>query len=157
MPFSDHLVEPISRRAIAIIPAAMWVTIGETIAAHQDEIMYRSRQLQRFLHLPTCTHIFSEADSDIHQDDVKVAAIALSSAILFVSAVILCIFIEGLKSVLNHPLVVCSVFALMATPGLVLWLRLALTCRRRQRNRRGAVAWGINDASTDDSEVARGS
>lgn len=65
------------------------------------------------------------------------------------------ILINGPTSVLSQPWSVCVVFALICIPLLVLWIRLAFTCRRRQRNRR-AVAWDIEDANTDDREVARG-
>lgn len=65
------------------------------------------------------------------------------------------ILINGPTTVLSQPWSMCGLFALIATPLLVLWVRLAFTCRRRQRNRR-AVAWHIEDASKDDPEVARG-
>lgn len=154
MSFCDAFVEFTSRLALTIFTSMIWVVFGEIIAAHQHGIMRRSRQLQRFLHLPTCTHIFSEADTEIHHDDIKFAAIALSFTTFFVSAGTLVILTEGPTSALSRPRVVCGLLALMVTPGSVLWLRLALTCRRRRRSRR-AVAWDIEDASTDGPEMAR--
>lgn len=132
-----------------------WFLVGEIIAAHQHGIICRSRKLQIFLHLPRCTHIFSEADTEIYQDDIKFAAVALFFTALFSGVGMLAILTNGPTSVLSQPWSVCGVFALIVTPLLVLWIRLAFTCRRRQRNRR-AVAWDIEDASTDDPEVARG-
>lgn len=155
MSFCDDLVELICRFTFIIITYVTWVLLGEIIAAHQHGIMRRSLQLQRLLHLPACTHIFSEGDTKIHQGDIKAAAIALFFTILFVSAGTLIILIEGPTSALSRPGVLCSVIALMVTPGLLLWLRLALTCRRRKSDRR-AVAWDIEDVSTDDTEMTRG-
>lgn len=154
MSFCDEIVEFVARLTISMVTYVTWVLLGEVIAAYQHEIMRRSLQLQNLLHLPTCTHIFSEGDTQINQGDIKAAAIALSFTILFVSAGTLGILIEGPKSAISRPWVLCGVIALMVTPGLLLWLRLALTCRRRQRNRR-AVAWDFEDISADDPRMAR--
>lgn len=155
MSFSDALIDFMSRFTFTAITYLAWVLLGEIIAAHQHGIICTSQQLQRFLHLPTCTHIFSEADTEINQDDIQFAAISLFFTALFFSLGMLGIFIEGPTSALSRPWSVCGVSALIVTPLLVLWIRLALTCRRRQKNRR-AVAWDIEDVSTDDPEVARG-
>lgn len=155
MSLCDHLIESFARLTVTITTYVMFVVVGEIIAAHQDGILRRSRQLQAFLHLPTCTHIFSEADTQIHPDDIKASAIALSFTILFVTAGIVDALIDGPIQTLSRPWVACGVIAVMVTPGLVLWLRLALTCRRRQRNRR-AVAWDIEDVSTDIPAIPRG-
>lgn len=155
MSFSDALIDCMSRFTFTAITFLAWVLLGEIIAAHQHGIIHRSRQLQTFLHLPVSTHIFSEADTEMHQDDIKFAAIALFFTALFFGVGMLGIFINGPTSILSRPWLVCGIFSLIATPLLVLWLRLAFTCRRRQKNRR-AVAWDIEDVSTDDPEVARG-
>lgn len=151
---SDALIDFISRFTFTAITYLAWVLLGEIIAAHQHGIVCRSQQLQRFLHLPTCIHIFSEADTAINQDDIKFAAISLFFTALFFSLGMLGILIEGPTSALSRPWLVCGMFVLIATPLMVLWLRLALTCRRRQRSR-SAVAWDIEDVGTDDPEVAR--
>ncbi|KAJ0109764.1 hypothetical protein J7T55_004313 [Diaporthe amygdali] len=155
MSLCDHLVESFARLTFTIMTYVMFVVVGEIIAAHQNGILRRSRQLQAFLHLPTCTHIFSEADTQIHPDNIKASAIALSFTILFVTAGMLDALIDGPIQTLDRPWVACGVIAVMATPGLVLWLHLALTCRRRQRNRR-AVAWDIEDVGTDFPAITRG-
>lgn len=154
MSFSDALIDLISRFTFTAITFLAWVLLGEIIAAHQHGIICRSQQLQRFLHLPVCTHIFSKADTEIHQDDIKFAAISLFFTALFFGLGMLGILINGPTSVLSRSWSVCGMSELIVTPLLVLWLRLALTCRRRQKNRR-AVAWDIEDVGTDDPEVAR--
>jgi hypothetical protein len=151
----DELFEIIFRLTLKMTTPTICVVLGEIIAAHQHGIMRRSRQLQNLFRLPTCTHIFSEADTQVHHDDIKVSAIALTYMTMFVSVGALDVLIESPTSALARPWIECGMVALMVIPVLLLWPRLALRCRRRHRNRR-AVAWNIEDVSTDDPNTTCG-
>ncbi|ROV92580.1 hypothetical protein VMCG_08958 [Cytospora schulzeri] len=148
------LFEVTFRLILYIITSIAIALIGELIAAHQHSIIQRSRQIQNLLCLPKCMHIFSEADTEINQDDIKVSAVILFFMALITSAGALSAVVEGTATFLDNLWVLGLSMGVPSSLGLALWLWLALSCRRRTKNRRD-VAWDTEDAVIENSGMKR--
>lgn len=109
------------------------ISIDTLVVRHADAIIRRGRQIPITLHLPTWTRVFSDEDPGTPTTDLQNAGQLLGVAALLFSLGVLVAFMAG---TVLHWFTLAIGLGFPACIISILWLKLALSNRRRLSRRR---------------------
>lgn len=154
----DCLGECLARFIFQCVWAFSVVKIGNHIARHQNLIIRRILQLQDLFRMPKCMRIFSEDDHEIPETDIKVCAGIIVCCLALSAPVIVAMLLSWRSWWWGMTLRFILVLAAVNSPfGILLWIILAVSARRREsfRRRRAAPAARPCQETKEDEEIAK--
>jgi hypothetical protein len=155
----DCLGELLARFIFQCVWALTVVQIGNHITRHQDFIIRRVVQLQSLFRLPRGVHIISEDDHTIPETDIKTCAQFLSFPFILSPLIIVGMLLVLLaqRSWGETTIRLIPVLTAVNSPFcILLWIILAVSTRRKAKDRRGHVRPATEPSRETKVEVGQG-